>query len=295
MAGSPGVNFLTDTPVVVPQLGVGSVRADPPRLRVGTHLASNAVALGFHEFVADEICRRVGLPIEFVAETSYESCFTDLNDVCFVCSLAYITLERQGLELAIPVAAPVLRGARYGGRPIYFSDVIVHRDSGIRSFMDLRGRSWAYNEPLSQSGYGITRYHLASMGETHGFFGRLVEAGFHREAIQMVVRREVDGSAIDSQVLALELIDHPALAKTLRVVDVLGPSTIQPVAVSRRLSDDLRAAIRQALITLADDESARRRLAEALVDRFVPVDAHAYDDIRTMVDFCDSVGLLELR
>jgi len=93
----------------------------------------------------------------------------------------------------------VLDGDRYGGRPIYFSDVIVHRDSAFRSFADLRGRSWAYNEPLSHSGYGITRYHLLRMGETGGYFGEVIEAGFHEESIRMVARGEVHASAIDSQ------------------------------------------------------------------------------------------------
>jgi phosphonate transport system substrate-binding protein len=273
----------------------GREGSEPARLRAGTHLASNAVALGFHEFVAREISRRVGIPVDFVVEVSYESCFEDLNDVCFVCSLAYVTLERQGLELAVPVAAPVLQGSRYGGRPIYFSDVIVHRDSGIDSFLALRGRSWAYNETLSQSGYGITRYHLARMGETNGFFGRTVESGFHRDSIRMVADREVDGSAIDSHVLALELREQPDLAEVLRVVDVLGPSTIQPVAVSRRLSSELREAIRRALVTMTDDESVRLQLGLAMVDRFVTIDAGAYDDIRGMLDLCEAAGFLVLR
>jgi len=117
---------------------------------------------------------------------------------------------------------PVLLGERYGDKPIYYSDVIVHRDSPFRSFLDLRGRSWAYNEPHSQSGYGITRYHLLKIGETHGFFGAVVESGFHEESIRMVADREVDASAIDSQVLAVALRDDPFLARSLRVIRVSG-------------------------------------------------------------------------
>jgi phosphonate transport system substrate-binding protein len=256
---------------------------------------SNSTVHELHEFITKEVGLRLGLPTELVVETSYDSCVQDLNDVCFVCSLPYVMFERQGLDLAIPVAAPVLVGERYGGCPIYFSDVVVRRESDVRSFLDMRGRSWAYNEPLSQSGYGITRYHLARLGETKGFFSRVVEAGFHREAIRMVARGEVDGSAIDSQVLALELRDHPSLARALRVVERLGPSTIQPVAVSRRLGSDLREAIRRILVAMADDEQTRERLRRALIDRFVEVDAGAYDDIRMMVDFCDGAGFLELR
>ena len=51
----------------------------------------------------------------------------------------------------------------------------------------------------------------------------------------MVAAGEVDAAAIDSQVLAIELRDHPALAAELRVIEVLGPSTIQPVVAARHL------------------------------------------------------------
>jgi phosphonate transport system substrate-binding protein len=265
------------------------------RLRFGTYLASNDTAIDLYELVTEEIGRRLGLPTELVIETSYESCEKDQNEVCFVCSLPYVTFERRGLDLAVPVAAPVLEGERYEGKPIYFSDVIVHTDSPFRSFLDLRGRSWAYNEPLSHSGYGLTRYHLVRLGETNGFFGDVVEAGFHREALRMVARKEVDGSAIDSQVLAVELRNHLGLVEQVRVVESLGPSTIQPVAVSRRVPEDLRRGIRDVLLTMAEDPAIRERLAEALVERFVAVDARSYDDIRMMVDACEAAGFLELR
>jgi phosphonate transport system substrate-binding protein len=271
----------------------GGARVD--RLRFGTYLASNDTAVSLYRLVTEQVGRHLGLPTELVVETSYESCEKDLNEVCFVCSLPYVTFERRGLDLAIPVAAPVLEGERYGGRPIYFSDVIVHRDSPFRSFLDLRGRSWAYNEPLSHSGYGITRYHLVTLGETNGFFGEVVEAGFHQEAVRMVARGETDGSAIDSQVLAMELRDHPDLAEQVRVVEALGPSTIQPVAVSRRVPENLREAIRDALVTMAGDPAVRERLAIGLVERFVAVDARSYDDIRMMVDTSEAAGFMELR
>jgi phosphonate transport system substrate-binding protein len=280
---------------VLERIGVREGGTPPDRLRFGTYLASNAATLGLYELITEEVGRRLGVPTELVVETSYESCEKDQNEVCFVCSLPYVTFERRGLDLAVPVVAAVLQGERYGGRPIYFSDVIVQRDSPFRSFLDLRGRSWAYNEPLSHSGYGITRYHLVTLGETDGFFGEVVEAGFHQTAIRMVARGEVDGSAIDSQVLAIEVRDHPELTEQIRVVEALGPSTIQPVAVSRRVPEDLREAIQDSLLAIGRDQEVKQRLGVALVDRFVPVDARSYDDIRMMVQACETAGFLELR
>lgn len=263
------------------------------RLRFATYLAPNVLPV--YELVAEEVGRRLGIATELVVETSYESCERDEYEVCFVCSLPYVTLERRGIRPALPVAAPVLRGDRYGGRPVYFSDVIVRSDSPFRSFGDLRGRTWAYNEPLSHSGYGITRYHLLRLGETKGYFGEVVEAGFHETAIRMVVEGAVDGSAIDSQVLAIATRDDPSLRDALRVVDALGPSTIQPVAVSRRVPEALRNGIRDTLVTMSEAPGVRDRLEAGVVDRFVPVGPEDYDDIRMMVEACETAGFTELR
>jgi phosphonate transport system substrate-binding protein len=263
------------------------------RLRIGTYLAPNISPV--YELVTDEIGRRLGIPTELVVETDYESCKRDENDVCFVCSLPYVMFERQGISPAEPVAAPVLQGKRYAGSPVYFSDVIVHRSSPFRSFEDLRGRSWSYNEPLSHSGYGITRYHLLRMGETSGFFGEVIEAGFHEESLRMVANAEVDASAIDSQVLAVALRDDPGLRSCLRVIGALGPSTIQPVAVTKRLSRDLREEIRGVLLAMGDDSSCRKQLDVGIVERFVAVESSSYDDIRMMVDACEDAGFMQIR
>jgi phosphonate transport system substrate-binding protein len=262
------------------------------RLRFGTYLAPNVLPL--YRTICDGVGRALGVETELVVETSYESCERDENEVCFVCSLPYVTFERRGISPAVPVAAPVLRGERYGGRPIYYSDVIVPADSPARSFADLRGRSWAFNEPLSHSGYGITRYHLVRLGETGGFFGEVVEAGFHEESIRLVAKGEVDGSAIDSQVLAIALRDDPALEEAVRIVDSLGPSTIQPVAVSRRVPEELRAEIVRVLLGLHQDPRAAGALEAGMVERFVEVGAGSYDDIRMMLDACEASGFVEL-
>ena len=133
------------------------------------------------------------------------------------------------------------------------------------------------------------------LGETHGFFGEVIEAGFHEESIRMVASGEVDASAIDSQVLAVALRDDPSLAASLRVIDALGPSTIQPVAVSKRLPPEMREEVRRVLTSLHEDACVRERLAVGLVERFVPVGREDYDDIRAMRQACEDAGFLTLR
>jgi phosphonate transport system substrate-binding protein len=194
-----------------------------------------------------------------------------------------------------PIAAPVLHGERYGGRPVYFSDVIVAADSDVRSFADLRGRSFAYNEPSSHSGYGVVRYKLVTLGETHGFFGSVVRSGAHYRSIEMVASGGVDASAIDSQVLALELRDQPRLHERLRVIDSLGPSTIQPVVAARHVPGLVRARVREALLRMGDDPAARSFLDRGLVARFAAADSASYDDVRAMTRAAEQAHFLVLR
>jgi phosphonate transport system substrate-binding protein len=262
-----------------------------PPLRVSSHLAPGVLPL--YAFLADYLAASVGRRAEFSVATSYERCAQDVDDVCFVCSLPYLLFAELGHVKMEVVAAPVLIGARYAGRPIYFSDVVVRADSPYGHFADLRGAVWAYNEPFSHSGYLVVWHHLLSRGEGAGFFGQMVEAGFHAEALRMVAEGSVDAAAIDSQVLAIELRDHPELAKRVRTIGSIGPSTIQPVVASAgRLTEAERRTIAAALLTVADHPDARPVMDAALVERFVAVDSDAYDDVRLMLRRVREAGLV---
>jgi ABC-type phosphate/phosphonate transport system substrate-binding protein len=132
------------------------------------------------------------------------------------------------------------------------------------------------------------------MGARPGFLGPVVEAGYHQRAIRLVAAGTVDASAIDSQVLAIELRDHPRLADRLRPIAAFGPSTIQPVVAASHLPGRLKDQVRGLLVGLGEDPTARPLLAHGLVDRFAPVDDTAYDDIRAMLATIEAAGWTSL-
>jgi phosphonate transport system substrate-binding protein len=256
-------------------------------LRFATFLAPNLFPL--YEFVARYVQARLGMATELVVGSSYER-VSEQADVSFLCGLAYIELRRMG-EPIEPIAAPVLHGMRYSGQPIYFSDVIVRRDSPFHSFADLRGCCWAFNEPYSHSGPGITCHRLVELGETQDFFGRVIQAGWHEKSIRLVHEGKVDASAIDSHVLAVTLHDHPELADGLRIIDSLGPSTIQPIVVSSWLEEGLKDDLRAVLLEMNTDVTAQTVLAGRLVKGFTTITDEDYDDLRHMRSACVAAGL----
>jgi hypothetical protein len=58
------------------------------------------------------------------------------------------------------LAAPVPSPARYQGRPIYFTDLVVRADSDYRTLEDTFGGRIAYSIEHSHSGYNAARFHL---------------------------------------------------------------------------------------------------------------------------------------
>jgi phosphonate transport system substrate-binding protein len=183
-------------------------------------------------------------------------------DLAFICSPPVIWLG--GAVEAI--AAPVLADARFGGKPLYSSEVIVHRDSPFQSLEDLRGARWAINEPSSWSGYWVTLERVGSWD----FFGEVVEAGFHERALRMVAEGGVDGSAIDCHVLGVILRNDPEVAAKLRVVETLGPAPSQPIVVRRGLDADTKTRIRERLLGLRGP-----LMKEFGVERFAPAPDYA--------------------
>jgi phosphonate transport system substrate-binding protein len=260
-------------------------------LRFATFLAPNMLPV--YAFIARHVQVRLGIPTELIVGTSYER-LSEQAEVFFLCGLAYIELRRLGQPIE-PLAAPLLCGGRYGGRPVYFSDVIVRRDSSFRSFTDLRGCSWAYNEPYSHSGPGITCYRLVELGQTQDYFGRVIQTGWHQQSIRQVLAGEVDASAVDSHVLALARHKNPELDFSLRVIDSLGPSKIQPVVVVSWLAERLKADLRSLLLGLMADPAGRTVLAGRLVERFVAIGDADYNDLRRMRAACVGAGLPTLR
>jgi phosphonate transport system substrate-binding protein len=184
---------------------------------------------------------------------------------------------------------------RYGGRPVYFTDVVVRRDRPFRAFSDLRGTAWAYNDEGSHSGYNVVRHHLLAIGETGGYFGRVVASGAHQSSIQMVLDGEVDASGIDSVVLEIETARRPELGAALRTIDAIGPSPIPPVVVARGLDASLKARVQSLFLGMAADAAAREILAEGRMAGFAPVRDADYDPIRAMVRRAEAAGFLTLR
>lgn len=171
-------------------------------------------------------------------------------DVGFVCAPSYRWL-RPRVEL-LPVLVPV--DPRAEDRPVYFSDVVVRRGSDAKSFDDLRGQRWAYNDRNSRSGW-FSMLERVAPAPPEAFFASLVQAGSHLASLDAVLEGRVDGAAIDSNVLRLQG-ERPELRQQLRVLESWGPFPIQPVIVRAGVPATLKARLARSLLGMHERSDA---------------------------------------
>lgn len=142
-----------------------------------------------------------------------------------ICGLLYARLRAKGIPID-PVAVPVLNSERYEDSGVYWSDLVVRRDSDISAFEHLEGRTWLFNEVGSFSGYRTVLADLRRRGLSRNFFGEQIASGSHQQSLDRLLAGEGDFTALDST-----LLDHlePEQKEQLRLIDSVGPSPMPPI------------------------------------------------------------------
>jgi phosphonate transport system substrate-binding protein len=232
------------------------------------------------------IGRRLGVRTEFVNNVPWSERERGFDEgaieVCWMCGWPYAErADSRSADFHL-LAARVMGDSRYLDQPIYFSDLVVRADSPFQAFDDLRGGSWAYNEPKSHSGYNAVRYLLAKQNGDGRFFRSVIESGSHAASIDRILTGELDGAAVDSTVLDSIRQNDPERASLLRVIGTIGPSPAPPWVMRSTLSPALRHALRNEFLAMHEHPGGRAILEAAGVKRFGAVTNEDYDPIREM-------------
>ncbi|WP_424978906.1 phosphate/phosphite/phosphonate ABC transporter substrate-binding protein [Leisingera sp. S232] len=155
-----------------------------------------------------------------------------------------------------------------GCEPGYYNSVFVARqeDAG-QPLSTFSTRGFAYNEPLSQSGWAAPMVHMHDRGILPG---TLLETGGHRKSAEAVAEGRADFASLDA--LSWELIkDHDAFAGDLCEIERTDPTPTLPyITAPGRDTDELFAAIETAIYELDAETKACLHL-KSLV-RFTPSD-----------------------
>jgi len=263
--------------VALPGVGTGDVT--PLRVAVAAILSPEG-NIESYGALADYMELKLGRPVEIVQRRTYQEINDLLEsgavDVGFVCTSAYVLGHDEfGLEL---LAAPQI-----AGETVYYSELIVSTESGAQSMADLRGATFAFTDPISNSGRAYPTYVVDQLGETPAtFFGRVFFTYSHEAAIEAVAEEVADAANVDSLVLDFVLARNPDLP--VKVIDRSPAYTIPPAVATPGLSRRQFAEIQGLLLSIAEDPLAAPVMAALAIERFVLVDDADYDDVRDLIE-----------
>lgn len=261
--------------------GAGDERAELTIAIAGMVIPEAGFA--YYQDLSRYVAGKVGRKLRLVHKAEYAEVNEMLRhgdvDVAFVCSGPYVSGHDEfGLEL---LAAPVVNGA-----PQYYCYVISAKDSPVASLEDLRGKTFAFTDPQSNTGCLVPRYLLARMGATpEDFFARTFYTYGHDNSVKAVATGEADGAAVDSLVYDYSAATDPTYTSRTKVVFKSDPFGIPPVVTRPGLDEDLKERLRDVFLDADEDPEGRAILEKMHVEEFVVVEDSDYDSIREMNDW----------
>ena len=197
------------------------------------------------------------------------------SEVTYMCGLP---TGRQ-VDRFEPLVAPVLVPERYGGRPVYFSDLVARVGTPGPP-----NPSWriAYNERESFSGWIAPRWGLAAIGLEPDSMD-WVGSGSHLASLQAVRNGAVDAAGIDSMVLDL-LPGEPSPSAGLVAIESFGPWPAPPLSTPAGMDRSLRAELARALTSMHQDSGGAHLLGTWGVARLAEVEADEYSRLADLAE-----------
>ena len=202
----------------------------------------------------------------------------DDPDVLFMCGLP----TGRGAVRFEPLVAPVLAQQRYGGRPVYFSDLVVRRGSSGPP-----EPSWriAYNDRDSFSGWIAPRSGLAALGLDPSAI-TWIATGSHMDSLEAVLTGVADAAGIDSMVM--DLVDGEAApSEALVTIESFGPWPAPPISTRAGVDVSVRDELASTLASMHEDAAGARVLSSWGVEVLAPVDAADY---RRLAQFAETTA-----
>jgi len=225
--------------------------------------------------------RLLGVPVKVTVASDYAAVVEALRnrtaDLAFTHPGGYVLASREA-------KATIVAKNVWHGKSSFTSRIFVRKDGGVRQLEELRGKTMAFVDPTSSSGYIYPMALLIQRGlvknrDPRSFFREVVFAGAHDAAMRALLNGHVD--AIASFDLAREqYLKDPAERERIVVIAETPPIPEAGIAARDGLDQHTFARVRAALISIRGPAYADllKRLYE--IDGFEPAEDREYDPVR---------------
>ena len=227
----------------------------------------------------------VGVPIRVTVASDYAAVVEALRnrtaDLAFVHPAGYVLANREA-------KAMIVAKDQWHGNTSYTSRIYVRKESGLKTLEELRGKTIAFVDPSSTSGYVYPMVMLIEKGlvqnrDPKTFFKEFVFSGSHDAGLQALLHGHVDAFASFDQAREQYLKD-PAEREKLIYIAESAPIPEGGICARDGLDPALVAKVRAALLSMKGPTYAPVLKALYDIDGFEPAEDREYQPVRAAMD-----------
>jgi len=234
--------------------------------------------------IADYVAKEVGVPITAQVPTSYaavtEAMTSGNVDIAWVGPLDYVIgHDKNGAE-------PVTKSVRKGVAG-YHAFIIARKGSGINTIKDLKGKSFAFGDPVSASSNLYPKYFMKQNGiDPDKDLGRAVNISNQTAIATSVCNGVVDAGAIydDARTNAGADTACPGIMDKTQIIFTTPLIPGDPQIVRHQMNAAQKKKVYAAMIKLGTDPAMASYLnALFTIEKTVPAADADYNEIRAIV------------
>jgi ABC-type phosphate/phosphonate transport system substrate-binding protein len=188
--------------------------------------------------------------------------------LAMMCGLPLSEREPRAAIVAAPIPSP----QRYGGQPVYMTDIVVRADSPFQSIEDTRGHVVGYTLADSLSGGVAPRRFLQHIAYREEVDGLVTPRG----VIDALIDGRIDVGPLDGYWHDLLRANEPQLASRVRTIASTPPLPIPPLVATAALDDGELKRLRSALSQSIEEPSLAAVRGKLLLGGFAFPDPARY-------------------
>jgi phosphonate transport system substrate-binding protein len=261
--------------LVSPAWGQGT--AKPGVLTVGFIPAEDSRAMVRQsQAILDIVAKHTGMKVDTFVGSDYNATIEALRaghvDVALLGPFSYVlaTTVAQVEAFGVTVTSRTMQ-------PSYKSIIIAGKDSNINSLADLKGKTFAFVDPGSTSGYMVPAAAFVAANITpEKDFKQVMYSGGHDATIVSVGSGKVDAGSVADRIYERGCAKGLADCSKLKVVWTSQPIPNDPLLYRKALSEDMKKKIREAFYSVKNLAFGEM----GTVARFDPATDKDYDPVR---------------
>ncbi len=277
------VLFLSSTQA---QTLMASVEKAPSEITIGVIPGGNPEILREQGLaLAKELQAKINIPVNIYVSKNYaglvDAMKTKKVDFAFFSSSTYVFAEKEA-------QAKVLL-KKVWNHPYYYSTLIVPAKSKIKKLEDLKGKTIAFVDEQSSSGYLYPKAALRKKGLNDKSFKEVIFSGNHNASIQLLEAKKVDAAAVfsdDEKGKEGAWVKFGAKQK-YRTIWMSAPIPNDPFCVRQDFYDEypkITHTLMFAMIDILDQATDKNIYSEILgTQTLMPATSKQYDPVKEMV------------